>query len=291
MTPQDTWYDDLDTTQGSEDFLHGPAFPFFQWVNRGTGIPETVVPSGTGGFFLTQSQFPDGWVATAPMTSILPENAEEEIPGCGWKGLHIAVLKKRLDWFTYTGGRNTFWPDYNTGIAEAGPGKVRGRTRIVCVVKEFGEYGPFMLTMKGVNGRNLDSLISEFFTKVHVKAQSQVAKKQLPPYTFWIPIVTSGKRVLSGPNTDSKKITPPELRMPAQYDLAEWCAANYIGKPMAKLCRESWDKVKEWAEAPIVANAFGEPETKQANRSAQGNPRGGGAPVQDEPFPTEEVPW
>jgi hypothetical protein len=293
MTPQDnSWYEDLDPNQGSEDFLRGPAFPFFQWVHKTPGVPESLVPAGTGGFFLPQAQFPDGWVATAPLTTIQPENAAEEIPGCGWKGLHIAVLKKRLDWFTYMNGRTTFWPDYNTGIAEAGAGNVRGRTRIVCVVKEFGEYGPFMLTMKGINGRNLDSLIGEFFTKVHVRAQSQIAKRQLPPYTFWIPVVSSGRRVLSG-GQGTKMITPPELRMPAEYDLAEWCAANYIGKPMAKLCRESWDKVKEWAEAPIVSNAFGEPETKQASRQAsqgQGQ-RGGGAPVQDEPFPTEDVPW
>ena len=86
-------------------------------------------------------------------------------------------------------------------------------------------------------------------------------------------------------------ITPPELKMPVQYDLTEWCAANYIGKPLAKLCREAWDKVKEWAEAPIVSNAFGEPETKQASRQAnQGQGQRGGASARMSPFPPTKFP-
>lgn len=206
--------------------------PLIQW-HRGD-LKDQNEALKNGGFILPVSRY-FGEAPGQPVTVTFGDGSTEEC--YAFKGLYIAVLGYRKDWFSGQGREARLVTTYTEGQ------QVWSRTQLWGVVKELGNQ-EFILTFSRSNSMGIEQALSDF-KQVVLRPISAAVKKSIPMYCTWMP-------VMAGPQKKFDRgtyATPPKLAItnPGEKVLEKLFIPNE-NPDLVKKMAEAYPVVQEWAK-------------------------------------------
>lgn len=132
------------------------SYPVWQWLNGKQILKPAGDISYTGGWFMEES-YVEAMGATDtfpfPRWTLLTEGGKS-VPGRAATRLHIAILQYRRCWVAGAAQdfRRFAWTKFEEADAYAGGfgSRARGQIQVFAAIKDCHQYGPFILSIKGV---------------------------------------------------------------------------------------------------------------------------------------------
>lgn len=157
------------------------------------------------------------------------------IPSYLFKGLSLAILAYRKDWFVGRGKEARPQPTFDPNVS------AWSRIQIWALVKQL-DAAPFILTFSRSNAMGIEESIKQF-KNVVIGPVSQKAKKNFPLYSFWCPIGPNEPKQFKEQGTYA---TPPKLFLtpPVSEKLLN---ELFTGKTIIERCAEAYPLAKQWA--------------------------------------------
>ena len=184
----ETWMEQTYDQGTVESF--GPAFPFAYWVNGDKKLKQIGGVPYTGGWFLPADQVEDRLNA-------------DGLPGPGWtagtqefrngqsqdgfyaRNVSIAVLVWRKRWIVNDIRGGFAWKEYEKAKVEGNP---RGHLQVLGVFHGMEEYGPLVLSSKGMVSKAITDNAFAAFNR-YVIAEAARLKRAKPPFRmFWLTV-------------------------------------------------------------------------------------------------------
>lgn len=208
--------------------------PLIQW-HRGDFKDQNEVLN-KGGFILPTERY------TSPnhssITITFNDGSTDDV--YAFKGLHLAVVDRRKQWFVGKGQDKRLVTTYTEGQ------QAWSRTQLWAMVKELGNQ-EFILTFSSTNSVGIEQAIKDFRQNILRPITAQI-KKQLPLYVVWMP-------VMAGPRKDFKKhntySTPPQLgvtKLPLSSEFLEKLYIPNHDVELVKRATELYPEVQKWAK-------------------------------------------
>jgi len=163
-------------------------------------------------------------------------HGSKTIPSYLFKGLHVAVIGWRKDWFTGRGEDMRRVTTYDPNV------RAWSRTQAWVLVKQLGN-AQFMLTFSRSNSMGFEDALNQFRQTV-IGPASQKARRAFPVYSFWMPVGVGDVREFKEQGTYA---TPPKLYLTPPVK-EETLKDLYIGPDLVGVCKELYPQVKVWAE-------------------------------------------
>lgn len=245
--------------------------PLIQWRR---GDRESGNELLAGGCF----ELPADRYEVADMETVGVMHKGESKPAYLFKGLHMAVIGWRKDWFTGQGDDRKPVNNYDPNV------RAWSRIQAQVLVKELGGE-LFMITFSGSNSIGFENALQQFRQEVVAKAQVK-AKRKFPLYAFWMPVGPDDIKEFKKHGTWA---TPPKLYLKTPVEKDETIANLYVGNELALRGVELFDEVKAWAERD-----FSQPQPhQQAQDDFDGNGGFDGGMQQEQPggFEGDEIPF
>ena len=274
----------------------GPSYPYIQWVNGKPTLKQLGGVAFTGGWFFPADNAArdelDGWIAGE-----LVHRDGSSTAGFFRRDLTFAIVRYRRAWLVAGPTRSTFFP-WNQYAQAAAAGKAAGKLQVLTVGLGLEEYGPIVLTMRGMVGKaflSRDSVVTTLRKQVISVADTLNAKRgvknKFPMRAFWVtvgpqrdakgtPIFTLVGR--AGQEGSQSHITVPVcVGLDQKLDSAG-LAERFVGMDRLTWFGEIWQEADEWA------HAWDEPAVEEPRSNGNGPAM---APVWDDDPGEEEVPF
>lgn len=206
--------------------------PLIQW-HRGD-LKDQNDTLNKGGFILPVSRY-FGDPPHDPVTVTFGDGNTEQC--YAFKGLYVAILGYRKDWFNGIGRDARLVTNYTEGQA------VWSRTQLWGVVKELGNQ-EFILTFSRSNSMGIEQAINDYRSIV-LRPISAAVKKPLPMYVCWMPVMAGPKKKFDR----GTYATPPQLAItqPSQKVLEQLFIPN-SDADLVRWMAEAYPAVQEWAK-------------------------------------------
>jgi hypothetical protein len=223
--------------------LHEAVYATIQWHNGQQSHKKSPGIMGKGGFFINSRE--------QRKAASLPNWAEDEIvfesgdseTGPATTRERMAFIRSRRCWQHKEDGRVMYshWNDYAKGKT--------GKQQWIVAVEGCSEI--FVLSVKGTTGMAIEAALNEHSKKV-VSAARTLAKKNLPPYAFWIEL-TGGEFAKVGQGNDSSWVTPPRIVLPEQID-RNFLVKSFVGQENLTAFQQAFKEAETWAQRWSSAN-------------------------------------
>jgi len=161
------------------------------------------------------------------------------IPSYLFKGLHIAILAYRKDWFTGRGKESRPQVSFDPNA------KAWSRIQVWAIVKQL-DNAQFILTFSRSNAMGIEETIKQF-RNVVIGPVSQKVKKNFPLYSFWCPIGPDKPKEFKEQGTYA---TPPKLFLTppvSENKLKEL----FTGKDIVEMAAGIYPLAKKWSKQPL----------------------------------------
>lgn len=182
--------------EAPEDQIEEDSFPTVQWVNGRPGLEQIHPVLGNGGFEAPFDSFGNIVGDTIPITEVT--HGRSKSPAYLYEELNVAVIAEVFGWEREDENGQTSHYSKRKGTEP-------GRTRIFCVIKEFGPE-PIVITFKGTSGRGYS--ITKNAHKQILSAAGALQNRKYPRYMFWMTI-KAGDFEEVGSGKDTSDVTPP----------------------------------------------------------------------------------
>ena len=207
-----------------------------QWHNGSQKMKKDQGIMGQGGFFLNQREQRKATVLPKwPIETITFDKGDEE-KGPAITKARIAVIRSRRCWQEKIDDQVVYfnWNNYKKGRT--------GKQQWLIAVEGCSEI--FCISIKGTNGQAAQNAIGEHLKKIVVPGR-KMAKKNLPPYAFWL-TMGGGEYVEVGTSPNSKIVTPPRLIVPATIG-DKFVHDQFVGKDNLAAFQQVFRESEEWA--------------------------------------------
>lgn len=261
----------------------GPKFPIVQWnfgklTNKKLGGMDYH-----GGWFVGAEMIDlstaEGWTATS-----WTHNDGSESEGFYRREIEVSLVRTRKRWEVYKDGkRSSFaWKDYESA---KNAGRASGRTHFLVIIKGLEDYGPFVLTLKGVSamafeGTRQQKGAMQQFSATVIKSANETLKKakstnKLPFRAFWLKVggdrKPDGSPIFTevGQGADKTNLCfPVAIGLPEKPEGVD-LRAYFVGGEMLQKVNAIYEETADWAEAwnTITANPD-EPEKASSGKRA-----------------------
>lgn len=210
-------------------------YPFVQWVNRG----DSLMPRQARGGFAAPV---DQGIALAGEYAELIHPDGNVTPVIYSDSLAFIPVAKRFGWLL----DEAVIPNYVEGA--------RGKLQVLSWVRtEDGPVGPVVLTLRGLAGKAMNSVLREHSKQV--KANAAGAE----PWFFWANAV-AGKPRLAGSKQKS-------IITPVEYDDSQ--PLEFIGKDLYSLIVSMADEIASWRNAWKAPSLNGDGEVSEEDELAE----------------------
>lgn len=240
-------------------------FPIVQWHRGDPKMKKLGGMDYQGGWFVPENMAPADLTAYGWERTTWTHGEENETEGFYAREITVSVIRERKRWEVYDGPRrlNYAWRDYDKAQKV---GRPSGRTHYLVLIQGLEEFGPFVLTLKGMAGmyfsgsRHVKGVLPQFDSVV-IKAANDAVKRAgqrgvMPRRAFWLTVgaARDGKTnapifVEVGSGSDTSQIVPPQaLGLPEkaeQVKLDEF----FVGRDLLNRTTEIYREVEEWATA------------------------------------------
>lgn len=194
----------LDTVNTIEDLPTGQLEPGrFIWLH---GLKQARTP---GVFYAKETEF-----SAAPVGGWSLDNRFDNERGYSAPALRIAIIGTRTQWFIpgLEGKAPTYLPRYESGAKK--------HLEVLCMIDGLDD--PMVFSASGMNKAKPMQDIIKIYNDGLLKQASRIARRALPPWSFWLPIRNrelSGKtEYIEAKDASGKSygsvVTPPALYLP-----------------------------------------------------------------------------
>lgn len=223
-----------------DDGSQGDGLVRIQWRNG-------EARSKTGGYFFVAGERLGDFTPTAPwepFTDTFDDGSESE--GFKTEKLQLAIIGVRQQPFLRKDGAKVWLEKYAKGEQGASL-----QVDVLCVAEGLEDLGVVVwgsATVKtsfAIVGRP-DGIIHRVQSDI-LKPAGALAKKDMRPWCFWVPIATErddkGKVVYT--QTQGKPVTRPVLALPKEVT-KDWLGAQYTGRSMVEFGEQLRASYDEW---------------------------------------------
>lgn len=264
-------------------------FPIVQWHRGDPKMRKAGGMDYQGGWFVPEAMAPTDLTAYGFERTTWMHNDQDETEGFYARELAIAVIRERRRWEVYDGARrlNFAWKDFEKAQVA---GRPSGRAHILALIKGLEQYGPFVLTLRGMAGvyfsgsRHVKGVLPQFDAVV-VKAANDAVRKAgksgvMPRRAFWLSVgAARDEKTLAplfvdvGQGADkSQMVIPVALGLPEkaeQVDLSQF----FVGRTLLAQASALYNDVATWAAAwDSIAPGSTEGEQAEAGTESNGKP-------------------
>lgn len=216
---------------------HEAIYAAIQWQNGQQSHKKSPGIMGRGGFFInSREQRKAAALPPWEEDEVTFESGESEVGPSATKA-RIAFIRSRRCWQSKVNGRMVYshWNDYAKGKT--------GKQQWIVGVAGCTEI--FVLSVKGTTGMAIESAINEHMKKV-VSAARQLARKNLPPYAFWVEI-SGGEFAKVGQGADTSWVTPPHVVLPEKIN-KDFLVSSFVGSENLELFQQAFKEGETWAQ-------------------------------------------
>jgi len=282
--------DDVDAVDQSTVETNEVQFPIIQWCYGDPKLKQIGrQPGYVGGWFISETMAPGdlsefGWTRTA-----LTHDDGSMTDGYFVEQMEILVIRDRRRW-EVNDERNrrtlTFaWKDFDAAKALGAP---RGRSHVLVLVKGLEQFGPFVLTLKGMSGlhfngsQKVKGVLTAFDSTVLRMANEMIKKAGkkalMPRRAFWltvgIQVDGKGNPIFTkvGEGDKSRQVMlPVAIGLPEKHTDVDLNAC-YAGKDLLTETERIYKDADGWATAwdEIKPGSSSAPDDQQGTESSNG---------------------
>lgn len=240
-------------------------FPIVQWHRGDPKFRKAGGMDYQGGFFVSENVAPADLTAYGWEHTSWVHGDTDETEGYYIRELSLSLIRERKRWEVYEENRrsNYAWRDYDKA-REAGL-RATGRSHVLVLIKGLEEFGPFVLTLRGMAGvyfsgsRHIKGVLTQF-DSVIMKAANDAVRKAgkhgvMPRRAFWLNVGAARDakgapvfiEVGSG-NDKSHMVIPMALGLPdkaEQVDLQQF----FVGRELLAKTNDLYTENETWAKA------------------------------------------
>ena len=266
-----------DVDQNTVEGPQGAQYPIVQWHYPEPKMAKSGGLEGHGGWFISRENIPAELADELPAALLANGFSEDEmtldngnvIEGFYARDLSMALINNRKRWMADDDGRRVYgpwaWKTYETLVAEYG--RAISQENFYVALKGLVEFGPFVVTVKGVSAmalagtKKVPGVIPQFDATV-IKAANDITKgKRWPRRAFWLTIGASrdknGKPVYTefgSGNSTSHLCLPMAVGLPkdaADVDLDQFAVERADFLKIQEMYDDSIDWASEWDDIEI----------------------------------------
>ncbi len=251
------------------------SYPVWQWLNGKQILKPAGDISYTGGWFMEES-----YVEALPATDTFPfprwtltTEQGKSVPGRAATRLNIAILQYRRCWVAGAAQdfRRFAWTKFSEADAYAGGfgSRARGQIQVFAAIKDCHQYGPFVLSIKGVCQKYFKDGIIDGIHRI-LKAPltgllraKHGDKREASFRMFWLMVQaarikdseTGGSKpafMKAGKGNQTSLVTPPWPADLPKQPLRTWSeyVPFYVG-PEVLAKHNAWaEEALEWRDSP-----------------------------------------